>query len=123
MIFSELNEDNYLLFAIKNYENPQAVTKDDFDDDLNRFKYVKRLLRRYKKTGELKSHLILNHFIVLYNVFGDAATPLLFYKIDKDLWSVTKTFMVFLNRIPDYPKTLLHDIPIDEYCLSELNSI
>ena len=123
MIFSELNEDNYLLFAIKNYENPQAVTKDDFDDDLNRFKYVKRLLRRYKKTGELKSHLILNHFIVLYNVFGDAATPLLFYKIDKDLWSVTKTFMVFLNRVPEYPKTLLHDIPIDEYCLSELNSI
>jgi len=123
MIFNELNEDNYLLFAIKNYENPQAVTKDDFDDDLNRFKYVKRLLRRYKKTGELKSHLILNHFIVLYNVFGDAATPLLFYKIDRDLWSVTKTFMVFLNRIPEYPKTLLHEIEIDEYCLKELNSI
>lgn len=123
MIFNELNEDNYLLFAIKNYENPQAVTKDDFDDDLNRFKYVKRLLRRYKKTGELKSHLILNHFIVLYNVFGDAATPLLFYKIDRDLWSVTKTFMVFLNRVPEYPKTLLHEIEIDEYCLKELNSI
>ena len=86
MIFSELNEDNYLLFAIKNYENPQAVTKDDFDDDLNRFKYVKRLLRRYKKTGELKSHLILNHFIVLYNVFGDAATPLLFYKNDTECY-------------------------------------
>ena len=63
MLFTELTEDNFLLFAIKNYENPQAVTKDDFDKDLNHFKYIKRLLKRYKNTGELKTHLLLNHFI------------------------------------------------------------
>ena len=64
MIFNELNEDNFLLFAIKNYQNPQAVTKDDFHKDLNHFKYIKRLLKRYKKTGDLKTHLLINHFIV-----------------------------------------------------------
>ena len=68
MRFDELNESNYLLFAIKFYDNPQAVTKDDFEDDLKRIKYIKRLLKRYKNTGELKTHLILNHLTVLFNV-------------------------------------------------------
>ena len=72
MLFNELNEDNFLLFAIRNYENPQAVTKEDFDRDLNHFKYIKRLLKRYKNTGQLKTHLLLNHFIILYNIFGEA---------------------------------------------------
>ena len=97
MRFDELNEDNYLIFAIKHYENPQAVTKEDFYDDLKRFKWIKKLLRRYKKEGELKIHLLINHFIILYNVFGDAATPLLFYKIDKEFWGVLKTFVVWLQ--------------------------
>ena len=79
MRFDDLNDNNYLLFAIKNYENPQAITKEDFEDDLKRIKYVKRLLKRYKNTGELRTHLILNHLIVLFNVFGDAAVPLLFF--------------------------------------------
>ena len=117
MLFSELNDENFLLFAIKNYENPQAVTKDDFDKDLNHFKYIKRLLKRYSKTGELKTHLIINHFIVLYNIFGDAATPMLFFKIDKEMWGIMKTFILFLNRLPDYPKCYIHDIPVDENCL------
>ena len=95
MIFNELNEDNFLLFAIRYYENPQAVTKEDFDKDLNHFKYIKRLLKRYKNTGELKIPLLINHFIVLYNIFGEAATPMLFFKIEKELWSITKTFILF----------------------------
>jgi hypothetical protein len=123
MIFSELNEDNFLLFAIKNYENPQAVTKEDFDKDLNHFKYIKRLLKRYRNTGELKVHLILNHFIVLYNIFGEAATPMLFFKIEKELWSVMKTFVIFLNKLPDYPHCYIHDIPLDDNCLTELQRI
>lgn len=123
MIFNELTEDNFLLFAIKNYENPQAVTKDDFDKDLNLFRYIKRLLKRYHKTGELKVHLLINHFIILYNVFGEAATPMLFFKIDKSLWSSVKTFVVFLNKLPEYPHTYIHDIDIDEVCLKELESI
>jgi hypothetical protein len=123
MIFNELNEDNFLLFAIKNYENPQAVTKEDFDKDLNHFKYIKRLLKRYKKSGELKTHLILNHFIILYNIFGEATTPMLFFKIEKDLWTSVKSFIIFLNRLPEYPKSGMHDIQVDLYCLRELYKI
>jgi hypothetical protein len=123
MRFDELNADNYILFAIKNYENPHAVTKDDFFDDLKRFKWIKRLLKRYKKDGELKTHLLINHFIVLYNVFGDAATPLLFYEIDKEFWSIVKTFIVYLQRFPEYPKTKIHDIELDLECLNKLNAI
>ena len=123
MIFNELNEDNFLLFAIRYYENPQAVTKEDFEKDLNHFKYIKRLLKRYKKTGELKTHLILNHFIILYNIFGEAATPMLFFKIEKDLWSSVKSFIIFLNRLPEYPRSSIHNIQVDLDCLTELYKI
>ena len=123
MRFNELNEDNYLLFAIKFYENPQAVTKDDFEDDLKRIKYIKRLLKRYKNTGELKTHLILNHLTVLFNVFDDAAVPLLFYNLEKELWSYIKSFLVFLNRLPEYPKTEINTIEEDIECLKQLQSI
>jgi hypothetical protein len=123
MNFNVLNDKNFLLFAIKNYDNPQAVSKDDFDKDLNHFKYVKRHLKKYKKTGELKTHLLLNHFIMIYNVFGEAATPMLFYKIETELWSTLKSFIIFLNRLPEYPKTDIHDIQVDLNCLKELQKI
>ena len=123
MIFNELNEDNFLLFAIKHYENPQAVTKEDFDKDLNHFKYIKRLLKRYKNTGQLKTHLLLNHFIILYNIFGEATTPMLFFKIEEDLWSSMKSFILFLGRFPEYPHSAIHDIQVDMFCLSELYKI
>ena len=123
MRFEDLNKDNFLLFAIRNYDNPHAVTKDDFAKDLNHFKYLKRLLRKYHLTGELKSHLLINHFIVIYNIFGDAATPMLFYKIDQNLWSSIKAFIVFLDKLPEHPRTKLHDIEMDETCLKELQRI
>ena len=123
MIFTELTSENFLLFAIKHYENPQAVTKEDFEKDLNHFKYIKRLLKRYKNTGELKAHLLLNHFIILYNIFGEGTTAMLFYKIEKDMWNIMKTFVVFLDKLPEYPKCFIHDVEIDEYCLSELGRI
>ena len=123
MIFNELNEDNFLLFAIRYYENPQAVTKEDFEKDLNHFKYIKRLLKRYKKSGELKTHLILNHFIILYNIFGEATTPMLFFKIEQDLWSSVKSFVIFLNRLPEYPQSSIHNIHVDLNCLTELYKI
>ena len=123
MLFNELNDENFLYFAIKNYENPQAVTKEDFDKDLNHFKYIKRLLKRYRNTGVLKSHWLLKHFIILYNIFGEATTPMLFHKIDKELWPAMKTFVIFLNRMPEYPKTHIHDIKVDLNCLKELNKI
>jgi hypothetical protein len=123
MIFNELNEDNFLLFAIKNYENPQSVTKEDFERDLNLFKYIKRLLKRYRNTGELRTHLLLNHFIVLYNIFGEAATPMLFFKLEKELWPSLKSFIVFLGKFPEYPKSKIHDIQVDIFCMSELYKI
>ena len=123
MLFDHLNEDNFLLFAIKYYENPQAVTKKDFDRDLNHFKYIKRLLKRYRNTGELKTHLLLNHFIILYNIFGEATTPMLFYKIEEDLWPVMKAFIIFLNKLPDYPQSQIHDIQVDMDCMKELYKI
>jgi len=123
MRFDELNENNYIMFAIKHYDNPHAVTQEDFYEDMKRFKWIKRLLKRYKTTGVLKSHLLINHFIILYNVFGEAVTPLLFYKIDKDLWPIVKSFVVYLGRLPEYPKSSLHDIIIDDDCLRDLNTI
>ena len=123
MKFDELNEDNYILFAIKHYDNPQAITKEDFFEDLSRFKYIKKLLRRYVKSGELKTTLLINHFIIIFNVFSDAALPLLFFKIEKELWSSMKTFLLYLNRIPEYPKSFLDEIPVDEDCLKTLESL
>ena len=123
MRFDELNEDNYILFAIKYYENPQSVTMDDFESDLKRIRYVKRLLKRYKNTGELKTHLIVNHLIILFNVFNDAAVPLLFYNLEKELWPSIKSFLLFLNRLPEYPKTQIHEIIEDSECLSQLQKI
>ena len=123
MRFDELNEGNYLLFAIKFYDNPQAITKDDFEDDLKRIKYIKRLLKRYKNSGELKTHLILNHLTVLFNVFSDAAVPLLFYNLEHELWPYIKSFLLFLDRIPEYPKTKISDIEEDYYCLAQLRSL
>jgi hypothetical protein len=123
MIFDELTEENFLLFAIKNYENPQSVTKEDFNRDLNHFKYVKRLIRKYKNGNTLKAHLIINHCIILYNIFGDAATPMFFYKLEDDLWSVIKTFILFLNKLPEYPKCYIHEIPIDDNCMKTLQNL
>jgi hypothetical protein len=120
MFFDELNEDNFLLFAIKNYNNPQGLTRQDFYKDLTHFKYVKRHLKKYVNTGELKINLILKHLIILYNIFGDAATPMLFFKMPKELWGTMKTFIFFLNRLPEYPVCNIHEIEIDERCMSEL---
>ncbi|AOV62124.1 hypothetical protein BOW86_gp257 [Synechococcus phage S-CAM7] len=123
MRFNELNDDNYLLFAIKFYDNPHAVTREDFDDDLKKIKYVKRLLRRYINTNTLKTHLILNHLTVLFNVFGDAAVPLLFYNLERDLWSSIKSFLVFLNKLPEFPRSMIDDIELDQNCLDQLEII
>jgi hypothetical protein len=119
MIISELNENTWLFFAIQNYSNPASVTYDDFEEDLKKFKYIKRLLKRYELCGELKTHLILNHIILLYNIFNDAATPLLFYKIESKYWGTLKAFMEYLNRLPPG----IDNTDIDEQCLRSLNQI
>jgi hypothetical protein len=123
MIFDELNEDNYLLFAIRNYDNPQAATKEDFYEDLRRFKYIKRLLKKYHKGSEVKLNLLLNHIIIVYNVFGDAAPLLLFYKMEREYWSDIKTIMIFLNRYPEMDTDSLRRIEINKPFLEELEKL
>ena len=120
MKFDELNESNYILFAIKHYENPHCVTRDDFDEDMKRFKYLKRLLKRYLRRGPLRIHLIINHLIILYNVFNDAATPLLFYNMEQQYWGILKTFLMYLNK---YPIGMLPDIQIDPVIKEDLQGL
>ena len=84
---------------------------------------IRDRLKRYKNTGELKIHLILNHITILFNVFNDPAVPLLFYNLEEDLWPSIKSFLVFLDRIPEYPKTKINEIDADKECLSKLQSV
>ena len=120
MKFDELNEGNYILFAMKHYENPHCVTRDDFDEDIKRFKYLKRLLKRYVRGGALRTHLIINHLIILYNVFGEAATPLLFFKLEREYWSMLKTLLIYLNK---YPVGMLPSLETDQDLEEELSQI
>ena len=114
MNFSELNKDNFILFAIKHYENPTAVTHDDFEEDLKRFKYVKRWLKKYHDSGSVNSHLLLNHILIIFNCWQDAALPMFFYKLEPDHWPYLKSFLVYLDRLPEYPHTFIHDIEEDK---------
>ena len=101
-MFDELTEDNFMIFAAKHYMNPHCRGIDDFNDDLNHFKYLKRLFNRYQKDGVLKTNLIVSHIIVLYNVFeAQAMTRMLFHKIEEDQWSLLKPFLVMLNHLPE----------------------
>jgi len=111
-MFEKLTNDNIIMFAIKHYDNPQCEGESEFHDDMKRFKYIKRLLRKYEETGELKERLILNHMIVIFNVFGaDAGSTLMLFKIEPNYWSVIKTFMNFLGMLPE---SELNDIEEDE---------
>ena len=101
------------MFAIQHYDNPQSVTVDDFMEDMKKFKYLKRLLKRYLKTGVLRVNLILNHLIILFNVFGEGTIPLLMYKLEREYWSLIKTFLVYLNRYPQIPAGCLDLVDTD----------
>ena len=103
-MFDDLTEDNYLLYAMKAYMSPHYIMS-EFEGDLKRTKYLKRLFRRYKITKSLKERLILNHLILLYNVFGaEPATRILFFRIDENDYDVLKTFLIYLNFMPDVVK-------------------
>ena len=119
--FSKLTPDNIMMFAMKHYDNPSCVDKKEFLDDMKRFKYLKRLFRKYDTSKVLKIRLILNHIIVLANVFGvDASSTLLFFKIEKKHWSTLKTFLVYLNYMPESD---MKNIATDVKVLKELREI
>ena len=119
--FHKLTPDNIIMFAMKHYDNPSCVDRKEFLDDMKRFKYLKRLFRKYDTSDILKVRLILNHIIVLANVFGvDASTTLLFFKIEKKHWSTLKTFLVYLHYMPEND---MKDIATDVKVLKELREI
>ena len=101
-MYEKINSNNVVMYAIRHYNNPQCEGEKEFEDDLKRFKYIKRLLRKYYDTGILKERLLLNHLIVLTNVFGStASTTLLLYKIQEEYWSTLKSFLIYLNTITE----------------------
>jgi hypothetical protein len=130
MLFADLNDENFIMYAMKYYENPQCKSVEEFYDDLSHIKYLKRLFRRYKQSKDLEAlrlRLVINHLIILYNVFtSDTATRILFFKIEKDLWPILKTFLIFLDRMPDYIKgvngkdVISTDINVDLKIAAEL---
>ena len=130
MIFDDLTDDNFLMFAMKEYNDIQCTDIEEFYDDLKKIKYIKRLFNIYKNNGQLKERLILNHLIVFYNVFPvQAGTRILFYKIEKDFWPMLKTFLIFLDRMPDTIDSIrgetirASDIQLDDGIISRLRSI
>ena len=99
-MYEKITTENVIMFAIKHYDNPQCEGEKEFHDDMKRFKYIKRLLRKYKDSGILKERLLLNHIIILNNLFGpEACVTLLLFKIQMDHWSTLKAFLLYLNMI------------------------
>lgn len=117
----QLTKNNLILFAAKHYYNPKCIDSEEFFEDLKRFKYIKRLLNRYRDTGVLSERLILNHLIVIFNVFGtDAALNMLELKIELDHWGVLKPFLLFLNMIKNTDYT---NIEMDKTVIEALREL
>ena len=126
----DLNDENFLIYAAKHYDRPH-ILQSEFEDDLRRIKYIKRLLRKYKLSGEFRERLILNHVIILSNVFGvEAAVNMLFFKIDQDDYPQLKTILIYLNYLPLHLKTTYNkyyvrqeEIPVDLSIADRLRKI
>ena len=130
MIFEDLREENFLMYAMREYNNIQCTDIEEFYDDLKKIKYIKRLFNIYKNNGQLKERLILNHLIIFYNVFSvEAGTRILFYKIEDTFWPMLKTFLIFLDRMPEKIESIrgstirASDIKLDEGIVTRLRSI
>jgi hypothetical protein len=128
-MFDNLTSENYLLYAVKVYDKPNCIMS-EFKEDVKRFNYLKRLFRRYRLDNEVCDRLIINHLVVLYNVFGiEAATRLLFYKMNKEDYSALKTYLIFLNFMPKEVKGIRgqnfisSEIPVDMTIANVLRKI
>ena len=126
MRFNELTNENYLMYALLHYDNPHCIDIKEYFEDVRKLKYIKRLFNRYKEDDVLKERLILNHIISFYNVFdNEAATRLLFFRVGKEYHSLLKTFLVFLNKMPDKINENLYssDIYLDEKIIEILRNL
>jgi len=120
-IFDDLDDRNFELFAAHHYYSPGAIDIDEFKEDLSRFTYVNRLLRRYHNDGDLQERLILNHLIVISNVFGiPASRRMLWYKVDSEHYKYLKPFLIFLNYLPEEERV---EVDIDNYVVERLREI
>ena len=129
MSFDNLTSENIMMYAMKIYDKPNCIMS-EFKDDLKRFNYLKRLFRRYRKFDELRERLVLNHLVVLYNVFGaEALSRLLFFKVSKDDYSIVKTYLLFLSCMPEVVKgikghnIISSEIPVDMKIAEVLRNI
>ena len=125
MIYSEpLDNDNYMMVCMKVYDNPQCKGIEEFHEDLDRVKYLKRLFKKYLNSGVLRERLILNHLIILHNVLGPISTRLLFFKLEKEIHPPLKTFLIYLNYLPEtLPEVDLVTIPVDQTIANTLREI
>jgi hypothetical protein len=126
MIEQPINENNFILIAMHHYDNSQCTSLAEFEEDLKRFAYLKKLFSRYKDNNDLKERLILNHIIVLYNLFGIVTTELLFFKIDRQYWDVLATFLVYLERMPEAVPEFnikLSELQLDDKVIAALKDI
>ena len=130
MNFANINDDNIDLYCIKHYDNPQCISIEDYNNDMRRFKYIKRLLNQYANGNEIKIRLLVNHIIMIYNIFDlQSATRILFYKLPEEHWSVLKTILIFLNRMPkivygiNNTNLISSDIQIDNVIANQLREI
>jgi hypothetical protein len=119
MSFDNLTNDNIMLYLVKAYDKPNCIMS-EFSDDMKRFNYLKRLFQRYRKYNELREQLVLNHLVVIYNVFGpEVAARALFFKLSKDDYSALKTYLMFINCMPEKIRgvkgqdIISSDIPVD----------
>jgi len=105
-MFDDLNNENFIIYAMKAYDRPNCLMS-EFKEDMKKFNYLKRLFHKYRKSGELKEQLVLNHLVVIYNVFGpESATRMLFYRMSENDYSVLKTYLIFLNLMPAIVKSI-----------------
>ena len=125
MLYEPLSDDNFLLYAIKSYDNPSCISIEEFYDDLNRIKYIKRLFNKYDLKKSLKDRLLLTHILILNNVFGvEACSRILFFKIEPRYHSYLKTFLYFLQILPKrVPEVIIDDIPLDHRIMKVLKEI
>ena len=121
LLFEQLTDENLLIYAAKHYTNPRCIDAEEFYEDLNRIKYIKRLLNKYEESGNISERLILNHLIVFFNVFGiEPALNMLEFKLDDKYWPVIKPFLIFLRYIRNDQYT---DIKMDQNVVDVLRKI
>jgi hypothetical protein len=125
-MLEKLTNDNYIIYAMKHYDNPQCHTLSEFEEDLNKLVYLQRSLSKYKDTNEINERLVLNHIIILFNLFNEATINILFYKIRPEYWNIIITFLIFLERMPESLPNygiITSDYQLDQFIITKLRNI